>query len=518
MLRQFLTFLLLLAILSPTARAADQRRNVLFIISDDLNNFLGCYGDSMAKTPNIDRLAARGVRFDRAYCAFPLCGPSRNSILTGLYPNSTGIQANSLIFRQTIPNQLSMSQAFRQQGYFAARIGKLYHYNVPNSIGTNGHDDPGSWELELNPAGVDRLEEHPHITSLVPNQFGGTLSWYASPKSDEHHTDAIMAKDADWVLERCARDKQRPFFLAVGFFRPHTPYVAPQRPWFDMYDVNTMPVVEGVEADRADIPEAGLGSQKKEQNTMTDEQRRQARQAYYASISFMDAQVGRVIESLDRHGLAENTVIVFTSDHGYHMGEHGLWQKMSLFEESARVPMLIVAPGAGNVGGVVSAPVSQVDLFPTLAELCGVTPPTNLQGQSLVPMLKDSAQTGRGWALTQVTRGSGGGGGVQPRNKKAGENAPKSAAPANDGRFFGYSLRTERWRYTEWGGGQKGRELYDHETDPRELTNLADHADHNKTVEQLATLMREAVKTTLPASGEIPDVQPGLWAPLLTEP
>jgi iduronate 2-sulfatase len=518
MLRQILTGLLLIAIFSPTARAADQRRNVLFIISDDLNNLLGCYGDPMVKTPNIDRLAGRGVRFDRAYCAFPLCGPSRNSILTGLYPNSTGIQTNGLIFRQTIPNQLSMSQTFRQQGYFAARIGKLYHYNVPNSIGTNGHDDPGSWELELNPAGVDRLEEHPHITSLIPNQFGGTLSWYASPKSDEHHTDAIMAKDADWVLERCARDKQRPFFLAVGFFRPHTPYVAPQRPWFDMYDVNQMPVVEGVEADRVDIPEAGLGSQKKEQNTMTDEQRRQARQAYYASISFMDAQVGRVIESLDRHGLAENTVIVFTSDHGYHMGEHGLWQKMSLFEESARVPMLIVAPGAGNVGGVVSAPVSQVDLFPTLAELCGVTPPTNLQGQSLVPMLKDNTQTGRGWALTQVTRGSGGGGGVQQRKKKTGENAPKSAAPANDGRFFGYSLRTERWRYTEWDGGQKGRELYNHDTDPRELTNLADHADHSKTMEQLATLMREAVKTTLPASGEIPEVQPGLWAPLLTEP
>jgi iduronate 2-sulfatase len=208
-------------------------------------------------------------------------------------------------------------------------------------------------------------------------------------------------------------------------------------------------------------------------------------------------------------------VIVFTSDHGYHMGEHGLWQKMSLFEESARVPMLIVAPGAGHAGGVVSAPVSQVDLFPTLAELCGVTPPTNLQGQSLVPMLKDNAQTGRGWALTQVTRGGGGG---QQRNKKAADNSAKSAAPANDGRFFGYSLRTERWRYTEWDGGQKGRELYDHDTDPRELTNLANHADHSKTVEQLATLMREAVKTTLPASGEIPEVQPGLWAPLLTEP
>lgn len=515
MLRRILTTILLMAILSSVARATDQRRNVLFIISDDLNNFLGCYGDPIAKTPNIDRLAARGVRFDRAYCAFPLCGPSRNSLLTGLYPNSTGIQTNGLIFRQTIPNQLSMSQTFRQQGYFAARIGKLYHYNVPNSIGTNGHDDPGSWELELNPAGVDRLEEHPHITSLIPKQFGGTLSWYASPKSDEYHTDGLMAQDADWVLERCARDKHRPFFLAVGFFRPHTPYVAPQRPWFDMYDVNQMAVVEGVEADRADIPEAGLGSQKKEQNSMTDEQRRQARQAYYASISFMDAQVGKVVASLDRLGLTDNTVIVFTSDHGYHMGEHGLWQKMSLFEESARVPMLIVAPGTSNAGGVVSAPVSQVDLFPTLAELCGVTPPANLQGQSLVPMLKDNAFTGRGWALTQVTRGGGGG---QQRNKKAAESTTKSENPANGGRYFGYSLRTERWRYTEWDGGQKGRELYDHESDPRELTNLANHSDHITTAEQLAALMREAVKTTLPASGEIPEVQTGLWAPLLTEP
>ena len=157
---------------------------MLFLISDDLNNFLGCYDDPRAKTPHIDRLAARGVTFDRAYCTFPLCGPSRNSMLTGLYPNSTGILANAQIFRQTIPSQISMPQAFRLSGYFAARIGKLYHYGVPRSIGTNGHDDPGSWELELNPAGVDRLEEEPHIFSLTPGQFGGTLSWYASPKSD----------------------------------------------------------------------------------------------------------------------------------------------------------------------------------------------------------------------------------------------------------------------------------------------------------------------------------------------
>ena len=160
------------------ARAA-QKPNVLFLISDDLNNMLGCYGDPLAKTPNIDKLAARGVRFDRAYCAFPLCGPSRNSLLTGLYPNSTGILANQQIFRQTIPSQPSLPQVFRNAGYFAGRIGKLFHYNVPKSIGTNGHDDPGSWELELNPAGVDRLEEEDRIFTLLPGQFGGTLSWYA---------------------------------------------------------------------------------------------------------------------------------------------------------------------------------------------------------------------------------------------------------------------------------------------------------------------------------------------------
>lgn len=493
--------------LSTCVIAADAKRpNVLFIISDDLNNMLGCYGDRIAKTPNIDKLAARGVRFDRAYCAFPLCGPSRNALLTGLYPNSTGIFANQQIFRQTIPNQLSMPQAFRQAGYFAARIGKLYHYNVPNSIGTNGHDDPASWELELNPAGVDRLEEHPKIFSLLPNQFGGTLSWYASPKSDQFHTDGLEAEDAEWVLERCAKRRDRPFFLAVGFFRPHTPYVSP-KPYFDLYPEKDMPVVQGVKEDQADIPPPGLGSHKKEHEKLTDDLRRQARQAYLASISFMDAQVGKVVAALDRLGLADNTIIVFTSDHGYHMGEHGLWQKMSLFEESARVPLLIVAPGVAKAGTAAKSPVSHIDLFPTLAELCGVKAPDNLQGQSLVPMLRDPNVVGRGWAITQVMRG--GGPARASVTTNVGSNGP---------RFFGYTLRTPRWRYTEWDEGRKGRELYDHDIDPRELTNLANLPDHAKTVEELSQQLRAAAKTTFPPSGQTPEIQPGVWAPLLTEP
>jgi iduronate 2-sulfatase len=392
-------------------------------------------------------------------------------------------------------------------GYFATRIGKLYHYNVPNSIGTNGHDDPGSWEMEINPAGVDRLEEQPKITTLTPGQFGGTLSWYASPKGDQHHTDAMMAADAEWVLERCAKNPDRPFFLAVGFFRPHTPYVAPKEPYFGFYPEKEIPLVQDVKADQEDIPAPGLASYKKEQDKLTDDLRRQAIQAYYASISFMDAQVGRIIGALDRLGLADNTIIVFTSDHGYHLGEHGLWQKQSLFEESSRVPLTIVAPGVSKKGVMAVAPVSHVDLFPTLAELCGVTPPANLQGQSLVPLLKDQFAPGRNWALTQVVRG--------------GNFQRQGASPAvgdQGKRFFGYSLRTPRWRYTEWGEGDHGKELYDHENDPRELTNLADRSEHQQTLNELSAQIRMAVKTTFPADGKTPEISQSMWAPNLTEP
>jgi arylsulfatase A-like enzyme len=470
----------------------DSRPNVLFVMSDDLNVSLGCYGHPLVHSPNVDRLAARGVRFNMAYCQFPLCGPSRNSLLTGLYPNSEGIMRNQEIFRQTIPHHIPLPQAFRRDGYFATRIGKLYHYNVPKSIGTNGHDDPGSWEMELNPAGCDRLIEEPDIFTLRPGNFGGTLSWYASPRDDLQHTDGLQASDAIWVLERCARE-QRPFFLALGFFRPHTPYVSPEK-YFENYPRADMPVVQGWEEDRQDIPADGLASGKKEQDAMTDDLRRQAIQAYFSAITFMDAQLGRVLDALDDLGLADNTIIVFTSDHGYHLGEHGLWQKMSLFEESTRVPLIISVPGMKSAGQVAKSPVGLIDVYPTLAELCGVKAPGNLQGQSLVPMLENPEETGRGWSLSQVTRG--------PRN------APR----------MGYTLRTPRWRYTEWDEGRHGRELYDHETDPHELTNLADDPAQAERIAKLSAMVLEAAADSLPESGEVPQIQPGLWAPNLTDP
>ena len=256
--------------------------------------------------------------------------------------------------------------------------------------------------------------------------------------------------------------------------------------------------------------EFSLASYKKEQDALTDDLRREALQAYYASISFMDAQVGSVVDTLDRLGLAENTIIVFTSDHGYHTGEHGLWQKQSLFEECARVPLLIVAPGVGTKGRIAESPVSLVDVFPTLAELCGVETPDNLQGQSLVPMLKDPDVVGRGWAITQVVRNAGGGG-----RKRLAANKDTEA---DENRFFGYSLRMPKWRFTLWDDGKRGRELYDHDTDPKELTNLAEKPEFADTVKQLTTQLSAATKTTFPASGKTPELKAGLWAPNLTDP
>jgi len=256
-----------------------------------------------------------------------------------------------------------------------------------------------------------------------------------------------------------------------------------------------MPVVKGVAEDQKDIPAPALASRKKEQDMMSDALRRQAVQAYFASITFMDAQVGKVLDALDRLGLADHTIVVFTSDHGYHLGEHGLWQKMSLFEESTRVPLIIAVPGMKHRGAVVREPVGLVDVYPTLTDLCGVKSPGNLQGQILTPMLNNPAASGRGWTLTEVRRGR--------RTQQ---------------HILGYTLRTPRWRYTEWDQGRKGRELYDHENDPRELTNLASDPAQADRIAELSAQLRTAAADSLPKSGKIPPLRPGLWAPNLTNP
>lgn len=458
----------LLLLAAPSIALAQQaKKNVLFLVADDLNCDLQCYGEKQVRTPNIDALAARGLRFDRAYCQYPLCSPSRSSFLTGRRPNVTKVLKNpgagrfatdytsgSPHFREALPDTVSLPQFFKQQGYQVARVGKLYHYGVPGQIGTPGLDDKESWQFVVNPAGRDKAEEN-KVFTLTPGSYGATLSWLATAGTDLEQTDGLSATAAISLLEQF---KGKPFFLAVGFFRPHTPYVAPQK-YFDLVPTSELTLPELSPDDKTRTPSAAYASAKKEQETMDDAQRKEAIQAYRASIAFMDAQVGRVVDTLQKLGLAENTVIVFTSDHGYHMYQHGLWQKMSLFENSARVPLVIVDPSAKAKGKATTALVELVDLYPTLAELCGLKSPDYLDGKSLAPVLSDPAQTVKDAAFTQCRQG--------------------------------YSIRTAKWRFTSWNGGKQGEQLFDLETDPRETTNLAAHPTHEKLVAELRARLKE---------------------------
>jgi iduronate 2-sulfatase len=436
-----------------SVRAA--RLNVLFLIADDLNTDLGVYG-APVRSPHIDKLAARGVRFDRAYCQYPLCSPSRSSFLTGRRPDATAVLTNpsrnpvSPHFREKLPEVVTLPQLFRLQKWFVARVGKLYHYSVPNDIGNSSLDDSRSWDIAVNPRGLDR-EVHDQIFSLTPGQFGGTVSWLAADGPDTAHTDGIGATEAVRLLERF-KQRGETFFLAVGFYRPHTPYVAP-KDYFKEYPRERIELPRLSEADRARTPEAAYRSSRKDQDSMTDDQRRDAIQAYRASTTFMDAQVGRVLEALERLQLADTTIVVFTSDHGYHLADHGLWQKMSLFERSARVPLIIAVPGTQAGGRNARGLVELVDLYPTLAELAGLTVPAPVDGVSLAPILADDKAVVKDAAFTQVRDG--------------------------------YAVRTDRWRYIEWTAGQQGAQLYDMERDPAETTNLAQDPQHAATVAEL---------------------------------
>lgn len=454
-------FFLSLLVLVPGLRArAGDVPNVLFLICDDLNCDLSSYGHPQVKSPNIDRLAGRGVRFDHAYCQYPLCGPSRASFMTGLYPDQTLVRQNSIYIREHLPNVMTLPQAFRASGYFSQRIGKIYHYQVPRHIGTSGHDDPYSWNYTINPRGRDKDDED-LIFSLSPGNFGGTLSWLAAEGEDVEQTDGIAATEAAKALEGFAKSG-KPFFLAVGLYRPHTPYVAPKK-YFEMYPTESIVVPQIPDGYYDSLPKPALKSitSKKQQVNLDIELAKQAIQAYYASISFADAQVGRILAALEDNGLSENTIVVFTSDHGYHMGEHGHWQKTTLFENAARVPMIIAGPGI-TARGKAAAPAEMVDLYPTLTDLCAVKPPPYLAGVSLTPALSDLEAQPRESALTQFASG--------------------------------YSLRTARYRYTEWGdSGAEGRELYDHQADPTEMHNLAEDKQFSEPIVALSQLLRARI-------------------------
>lgn len=448
LMRTFPAFLLVLTILPLVA--ADERPNVLFIAADDLANTLGCYGDPVARTPHLDRLAATGVAFDRAYHQIPLCNPARASLMTGKRPDGVRVYDLDRHFRDELPQVVTLPQHFAKAGYFTARVGKIYHYDVPAAIGTEGHDDAASWQLTVNPKGRDKTDEALVFNAEPHRKISAALSWLAAEGTDEEQTDGMITTEAIRLL---GERKDEPFFLAVGFFRPHTPFVAPKR-YFDLYPLEEMRLPYAPADDRDDIPTAAFAHNNPVPHYGLDEATLlRARQAYYACVSFVDAQVGRLLDALDEFGLAENTIVVFWSDHGFHLGEHGgVWQKRTLFEESARAPMLVRLPGSPGNGQPCRRVVEFVDLYPTLAEAAGLAVPGDLDGRSLVPLLRDPLAAWEGAAVTQILR-------------PADDRLP---APV-----MGRSLRTERWRYTEWDEGEAGLELYDHWTDPREFKNLA---------------------------------------------
>jgi len=461
-------------VLAASGSKPKAKPNVLFVAVDDLNADLGTYGHPLVHSPNVDRLAKRGLRFDRAYCQYPVCNPSRSSFLTGLYPEQTGVLSNQGNFRNLHPDLVTLPQLFKKNGYHVSRIGKLYHYGVPLQIGTPGEDDPASWHETVNPIGIDRTELEP-VKTLVKGKYGGTMSWRIVDSKDEDHTDGQGAIAAIKLLEKNHPDKTgKPFFLALGFYRPHTPYVAPTH-HAKHYPLNKIQPVLEKAGDRDDIPKAALPD-RPHQRELSMAKRKEIIQAYYASTTLMDACLGRVLDALEKMKLKDNTIVVFLSDHGYHLGHHGLWQKSDLFEGSARVPLIISVPGMTTAGMGTAGLTELVDLYPTLADLCGLTTPKHVMGDSLIPLLQRPLRRGKEAAYT-VTR-------IRPKGFRT------KAQPNPLGR----TVRTERYRYTEWLEGKHGVELYDYQNDPWEFHNLAEHTEHQDTRKKLATLLAKMQK------------------------
>ena len=337
------------------------------------------------------------MRFDRAYNQFPLCSPSRVSLLTGLRPDTTRVHDLQTDFRNVLPDVLTLPQMFKRNGYLTARVGKIYHYGNPGQIGTSGLDDPASWDVFVNPRGIDKDEES-QLTNLTPaRRLGSALAYYASPAPDEAHTDGKVAAETIALLEK---NKDRPFFIGAGFYRPHCPFIAPKK-YFDLYPLDRI----RAPADAGDpLPDLRAWFTTPPHWGVSAEGQREAIRAYYASITFLDANVGRVLDALDRLKLTDNTIVVFLSDHGYHLGERGQWMKQTLFERSARAPLIIAGPGVTAKGRSSSRVVEFLDIYPTLADLARVSAPPGLHGRSLTPLLRNPRPMGSSGTHAGSTR------------------------------------------------------------------------------------------------------------------
>ena len=438
---------------------AQQRYNVLFIISDDLTSTaLSCYGNQVCQTPHIDRIAARGMRFTNAYCQGTYCGPSRASFMSGYYPHATGVFGYTTP-RPAIGERATWAQHFKQAGYYTARVSKIYHMGVPGGIeeGGDGADDPASWTERFNSPGPEwkaagegeTLEGNPD--GKRPVVGGNTFVVVEADGDDLVHSDGKTAAKACALIRQ---HKDQPFWLGVGFVRPHVPFVAPRSDYGPFKPYREMQLPEKLPGDWDDIPRAGI-NYKTSRNMQMDIRRQQkAMGGYYASVAFMDRQVGKVLDTLEACGLDDKTIVIFTSDHGYHLGEHDFWAKVSLRDESAQVPLIVSVPGKPT--GVCHSLTELLDLFPTTAKLCGLPVPNRLQGHDISPLLDDSTREVRDAAFS-----------VAPMRK-------------------GLLLREKRWAYIQYAeDASQGIELFDMEDDPQQFHNLADLPAYQDQVQRL---------------------------------
>jgi iduronate 2-sulfatase len=473
----------LFATLTSLVHAAEENEtpskpkyNVLFIISDDLTaTALSCYGNTVCQTPHIDAIAARGVRFTRAYCQGTYCGPSRASFLTGYYPHATG-ELGYKNPRPRIGDRATWPQHFKNNGYYSARVSKIYHMGVPGGIQNfpdgrnhnngNGADDEFSWTERFNspgpewkaPGDGETLERNPD--GQKPVVGGNTFVVVEADGDDLVHSDGKTAAKA---VELINQHKDTPFWLGVGFVRPHVPFVAPRSYYSPFKPYSKMQLPQKIAGDWDDIPKAGINYKTSKNMQMDLRRQKKAMGGYYASVAYMDAQVGKVMSALKTNGLQDNTIVIFTSDHGYHLGEHDFWAKVSLRDESAGVPLIISVPGKKPT--VCDSLTELLDLFPTTARLCGLEVPDRIQGKDISRMLDKSTHTVRDAAFS-----------VAPMRK-------------------GFLLREDRWAYIQYKeDASAGIELFDTQADPHQYTNLANDSEHVEIVKRFRNKLTAKLK------------------------
>ena len=434
---------------------ARERYNVLFIISDDLTSTaLGCYGNKVCKTPNIDRLASKGTRFTRAYCQATFCGPSRASLMFGYYPYASKATGYTSGRKEVGVDKDSWAQHFKKSGYHSARISKVFHMGVPPDIAkdSDGADDPESWDEVYNSKGPETKVAG--LAGMLSHNPGGLKKGTGSSQSfnvveaegdDLVHSDGKTAQKAVELIGKY-KDMEKPFFLAVGFVRPHVPLVAPKK-YFAPYPLDKIILPPKIPGDQNDIPRNPANKRTTANYKMDLAQQKGVLRAYYATVSYMDALVGKIILALKSTGQRDNTIVIFTSDHGYHLGEHDLWQKVSIHEESVKVPLIICVPG--KKPALCHSLTELIDLYPTVSKLCGLKIPGNIQGKDISTMLDDPTVKVRDAVLS-----------------------------SGKGRL----LRTENWAFLDYG---KTGELYDMKKDPKQYHNLFNDAEYAKVLSDM---------------------------------